>query len=473
MHPSKIEPRWGSACSGFLDALQETEGARPATSACDLRDALSSQSIMEQAEQLCGTIRSMSDTPEKLIQLNTHLKVSDDALKRSLPVLNDQLALLDPAQYTLGWLYILNTMAGESPPPQGVDVFRAQVSTLINVGQVEQLRLAPEKFARLCKKLKDSCLYTGTPTLAALPLKNAIRKIQPDKQYLTPQHVDFLQVCLLAKRYATAMEVLRDDVYEANPVLTGLVPRDFLLYCYYGGMAYCGMKSWPKALEMFQHAITAPAMALNAITVASYKKFVVVSLIHSDEVPAFPKYTSTIVQRHVKSCCQEYTELTAAYTTRNMAELRKCALSHEEVYKADKNLGLVKQCVESLYKQNIQRLTQTYLTLSLADIAAAVELPSAKEAEMHVLHMIEDRDIHATINQKDGMVSFLEDPEQYHSVSMIQRLDAEVQNMMLLARKVAMVDEQVSTNSAYISKLMMKERHGRGFVDHGEDFEVL
>jgi COP9 signalosome complex subunit 3 len=42
-----------------------------------------------------------------------------------------------------------------------------------------------------------------------------------------------------------------------------------------------------------------------------------------------------------------------------MAELRKCALNHEEVYKADKNLGLVKQCVESLYKQNIQRLTQT------------------------------------------------------------------------------------------------------------------
>jgi hypothetical protein len=37
-------------------------------------------------------------------------------------------------------------------------------------------------------------LSTGTPALAALPLKNAIRKIQPDKQYLTPQHVDFLQV---------------------------------------------------------------------------------------------------------------------------------------------------------------------------------------------------------------------------------------------------------------------------------------
>jgi hypothetical protein len=47
-------------------------------------------------------------------------------------------------------------MAGESPPPQGVDVFRAQVSMLINVGQVEQLRLAPEK----CTTLICTTLYT-------------------------------------------------------------------------------------------------------------------------------------------------------------------------------------------------------------------------------------------------------------------------------------------------------------------------
>ena len=39
-------------------------------------------------------------------------------------------------------------------------------------------------------------------------------------------------------------------------------------------------------------------------------------------------------------------------------------------------------------------------------------------------------------------MSFLEEPEQYNSVSMLERLDAEVQNMVLLAKKVAMVDEQ-------------------------------
>lgn len=41
-----------------------------------------------------------------------------------------------------------------------------------------------------------------------------------------------------------------------------------------------------------------------------------------------------------------------------------------------------------MHKRNIQRLTQTYLTLSLQDIANSVQLNSAKEAEMHVLQMV-------------------------------------------------------------------------------------
>ena len=49
------------------------------------------------------------------------------------------------------------------------------------------------------------------------------------------------------------------------------------------------------------------------------------------------------------------------------------------------NVGLVKLVVESQTKRNVQRLTQTYLTLSLEDIAAAVNLPSAATAELVIL----------------------------------------------------------------------------------------
>ncbi|KAG6756241.1 hypothetical protein POTOM_039666 [Populus tomentosa] len=108
-----------------------------------------------------------------------------------------------------------------------------------------------------------------------------------------------------------------------------------------------------------------------------------------------------------------------------------------ELLHNDNNLGLVKQVISSMYKRNIQRLTQTYWTLSLQDIAKIVQLSSLKEAEMHVLQMvvfyaiildakltIEDGEIYATINQKDGMVRFLEDPEQCKNCEMIEHIDS-------------------------------------------------
>ena len=51
----------------------------------------------------------------------------------------------------------------------------------------------------------------------------------------------------------------------------------------------------------------------------------------------------------------------------------------------DGNMGLVKLVLAGRTKRAIQRLTQTFLTLSLADIAQQVGLQSAAEAEGHIL----------------------------------------------------------------------------------------
>ena len=54
-------------------------------------------------------------------------------------------------------------------------------------------------------------------------------------------------------------------------------------------------------------------------------------------------------------------------------------------------MGLVQLVVSSLATRSIQRLTQTYLTLSLADIASRVELASPEQAEMHLIGMLQGR----------------------------------------------------------------------------------
>jgi len=54
---------------------------------------------------------------------------------------------------------------------------------------------------------------------------------------------------------------------------------------------------------------------------------------------------------------------------------------------------------------NIRRLTKTFLTLSLADVATRAGLSCPKEAEKWLVIMIEEGSIFASISQKDGKIT--------------------------------------------------------------------
>lgn len=409
---------------------------------------------MDTLDNIVAQVQGLSGSPEDLAHLAGLLKQCDDTISgKASARLLAALSLLDPVLHSLGYLVFLEAQSSETMSKDQVENFLNTAVHFINVCSKEQIRLAPEKFTILCKRVKESALQLHSPMRAVSPLHTAIVKLQPSPQYLTALHAEFFLVCLLAKCYNAALSILDEQIFEIDPKKCVLTPKDFLLYCYYGGMLYIGLKQFGKALECFHHAITAPAIVLSAIVVESYKKFILVALIHSGQVPAFPKYTPSVTQRYLKTCTQDYLELANCFGTRNIADLQRCVGSHEESFRKDSNLGLVKQVVSSLYKRNIQRLTQTFVTLSLEDIASTVQLASPKEAELYILRMIQEGEIFATINQKDGMVCFLEDPEQYKTRDITQRLDSRIRQIMSLEQKVTSMDEQISCDQAYLSRV--------------------
>jgi len=402
---------------------------------------------MDSMDAMLAQVQGFSATNDDLTHLQGLLKQNEEALREQGSRLSSLLTQLDPAKHSLGYLYVLEAYSSSSIPREQVEGFMLIASKFINSCSTEQIRIAPEKFTVLCRRLKEQAIQLQVPIQAIIPLRTAVRKLQPSPEHLTPLHPDLLLVCLLAKCYKAALSILEEDIFEID------IPKDFLLYCYYGGMIFIGLKRFNKALEFFQHAITAPATTLTAITVEAYKKFVLVSLIQTGQVPAFPKYTPAVVQRNLKSCTQPYIDLANNYSSGKISVLESCVNTNTEKFNNDSNLGLVKQVLSSLYKRNIQRLTQTYLTLSLQDIASTVQLETAKQAELHVLQMIQDGEIFATINQKDGMVSFNEDPEQYKTCQMTEYIDTAIRRIMALSKKLTTVDEQISCDHSYLSKV--------------------
>lgn len=110
-------------------------------------------------------------------------------------------------------------------------------------------------------------------------------------------------------------------------------------------------------------------MAISAIVVESYKKYILISLILHGKIKSLPKYTSQIVTRHIKSHVPCYIELANAYSTFSIHRINAVISEFREQFSNDTNMGLVKQSVVSLYKKNIQRLIKTFLTLSLENMA--------------------------------------------------------------------------------------------------------
>lgn len=101
--------------------------------------------------------------------------------------------------------------------------------------------------------------------------------------------------------------------------------------------------------------------------------------------------------------CAIYHDVASAYSLGDSEKLISLCAKYADVFVQDKNTGLIKQLQQSFYKRNIQTLTKTFITLSLADMAQKVKLPSAKHAENLILDMIRNGEIFATINQKDGI----------------------------------------------------------------------
>lgn len=68
------------------------------------------------------------------------------------------------------------------------------------------------------------------------------------------------------------------------------------------------------------------------------------------------------------------------------------------------------------------------------------------------LPQIEDGEIYATINQKDGMVIFHDDPEKYNSPGMLAKLEREMAACAELDRSVVEMEEEVMVTPRYVHR---------------------
>uniref|UniRef100_A0A671Y9T4 COP9 signalosome complex subunit 3 n=1 Tax=Sparus aurata TaxID=8175 RepID=A0A671Y9T4_SPAAU len=397
-------------------------------------------------EQFVNNVRQLS-AQGQMTQLCELINKSGELLAKNLSHLDTVLGALDIQEHSLGVLAVLFVKFSMPNIPDFETLF-SQVQLFISTCNGEHIRYATDTFAGLCHQLTNALVERKQPLRGVVVLKQAIDKMQMNTNQLTSVHADLCQLCLLAKCFKPALPFLELDMMDICKENGAYDAKHFLCYYYYGGMIYTGLKNFERALYFYEQAITTPAMAVSHIMLEAYKKYILVSLILHGKVQPLPKYTSQIVGRFVKPLSQAYHELAQVYTTNNPAELRSLVNKHSETFTRDNNTGLVKQCLSSLYKKNIQRLTKVGHCIN-ANFQFSFHHSPPRASEQ-----IEDGEIYASINQKDGMVCFHDNPEKYNNPAMLHKIDQEMLKCIELDEKLKSMDQEITVNPQFVQKSM-------------------
>lgn len=399
--------------------------------------------------------RSGKALPGNYGEVVKYVSKSTEVLAKNVAHLDTVLATLQPQSHSLGAMVVLcvrlqNTLHTDA----NIDTLHATVAEFINVCSDEQIKYAPDMMADMCGSYAD-LLVAGNCAMRGIEvLSTAIHKTQESPLHLTSIHAHLLHLCLESKCFKPALKFMDVDIMDISKERGNYDVKHFLLYYYYGGMIYTAIKNYDRAQYFFRVCITTPALAVSHIMLEAFKKYILVSLILEGKIGKIPKYASLVVTRFIKPLSQAYWDLGTAFATNCPDKVCSVITKNQETFTGDQNMGLVKQCLSALYKKNIQRLTRTFLTLSLADVANRVQLSTPQEAQKYILNMIDDGEIHASINQRDGMVVFLDNPEKYNSPTMMAQLDKEMQLCMEVERRLQAMEEEIVVNPQYVQKVV-------------------
>ncbi|GLB41148.1 putative cop9 signalosome complex subunit 3 [Lyophyllum shimeji] len=366
----------------------------------------------------------------------------DIILASALSNNQDPLAILDMRENTVGVLYILaarlNTPNTPPPPWQLVQQF---CQTYIP----EQARLAPDRVTALAKGIAAHAADMDNPRAAIQPLSDLLRRYPPDASYLTTIHPILALACTSTHNYTALLPVLSTPITNIDlAIAPDLSYNDNLIYHYLGGIALAALKRWGPAEEFFEICVSSPGVVPAALQLEALKKLKLVQLIATGKTAPLPKYTHALLPRLLKNT--PYNAFINAYP-HDVDALTDILQREAQLFAAEKNTGLLQQALARAPRWTLKKLTATYVTVSLADIARAVRIESEDDVRALILSMIESNDISAQLSST-GTVTFSDPPPSFTPA----QVDAVLADVQTQAAALEALEREVGRSKEFLGK---------------------
>lgn len=383
-----------------------------------------------------------------------------DSSTELLKIIND----LNTHENSYGIILLLAFQATKLPDHCFIYYFNA-VLLLIDNSTSACLQYASKEVATVMRILTDLACKIGHGKSVIVVLHKTLHLISPNPHCLTPVHALLLQACISGQMYCFAITDLnQQSILEVDDPEKGMSIADFLLYFYYAGICYSATKDYQSAIRCFNQAITSPASVISAIVVACIKKVRLVCLIATGKDYELPMYASSCVKVAYKCKMGAYDEIVRCFLNDDDTGMSRAITDKESFFdelNKDQNMGLAKQVAGAMLSYRIQRLTETYMSMSLTAMAVAVGLGSdVKATQDALLDMVASGDIHATIDHKTNMVRFADlnegqdDSSSAVNEEMMVLMQTKLEEIMDVSAKMRLIQTKLLTSKAYAMKAL-------------------
>jgi COP9 signalosome complex subunit 3 len=411
-----------------------------------------------------GDYAGLAKRIEVAVSVKNLKKISPSTLDN---VLNDSVNF-SAQQYSLGYAEILAYKANHIEF-KNHNEFIEQTRALFLSGNETQFSFCIKALANISKQFTKSCLVANNPLRGLAALRSLVYKLTlAIPSQITSIHTDFLQLALKSHAENIATQFLtayNDSLTVIAPKESGLEVADYLQFHYYSGLCFCVMKNWAAAVNSFELCLSLPTNnVISAIQLAAFSRLQIVTLLNQRVVSNTDyelnnKTTSGIILKHIEQLCSNYVELNKAYRRAadrgKLEEFSSLVGNNVDTFRADKTFGLIKQLSEHAINQHIHRLTNTYLTLPIANIKELVHLSDNKTVENYLIFNKFNYLISSRINSSAGMVEFSENANSYYnSNEEITQFNQKIQQIHSLSAQFKAKDRRIQTNPVYIAKTM-------------------
>lgn len=280
-----------------------------------------------------------------------------------------------------------------------------------------------------------------------------------------------------------------DYISQETGFTSALDVQGVLEYDYVSGLLFLTRSQWKQARAAFERAITHPTRdgGVSSVMTEAYNKWLLTSLLVNGRTPGMPSNAGSNAKKTYEVTGKPYQALASHFDAMTAVDLKREVDAHPEVWRQDRNTGLVQEVLAAHQKWQIMNLRNVFSKVSLSQIRTTTysaetgqTLPTDEDVEKLVQGMIDSGMLKGVIEKPDGKpvyLKYLAETEEFSEAEYNRELAGVVKRLKDLEAIYRTTNARLSTNPYWLKHVIReqkreKDNSGSGALPQGFDAQV-